>query len=178
MSVSNPDGYPLDSVSAYPAREIAAAWARERPGTPTGSIGVVTPLWRLAKLFGDDRRRVLAEAGVSPATLDLLGVLRRSGPPYTLDTRELAARTLVTAGAISQRVGRAEKEGLVVRRPGTDRAREVLVALTEAGHALIERTVDQVLTREASLVDGLTDEQQRQLGELLELLLDQVRRRV
>ena len=173
--MSNPDIYPFDSVPDYPAREIADAWARERPGTPVGSITVVTPLWRLAKLFGDDRRRVLAEAGVSPATLDLLSVLRRSGAPYTLDTRELAARTLVTAGAISQRVGKAEKEGLVTRAPGTDRARSVLVTLTEARHALIERTVDQVLTREASLVDGLSDEQRDRLSELLELLLAQVR---
>jgi DNA-binding MarR family transcriptional regulator len=139
---------------------------------------VVTPLWRLAKLFGDDRRRVLARARVTPATLDLLSALRRSGSPYTLDTRELAARTLVTAGAISQRVGKAEKDGLVTRRAGTDRAREVLVTLTEAGHALIESIVDQVLTREAGLVDGLTDEQRRQLGELLALLLDQVRGKV
>ncbi|HEX4222196.1 MAG TPA: MarR family transcriptional regulator [Pseudonocardiaceae bacterium] len=172
--MSNGDSYPLDSVSTYPAGEIAAAWTRERPGTPTGSIGVVTPLWRLAKLFGDDRRRVLAQADVSPATLDLLSVLRRSGPPYTLDTRELAARTLVTAGAISQRVGKAEKEGLVRRSPGTDRARAVLVSLTDAGHALVERTVDQVLTREASLLDGLTDEQREHLTQLLELLLGQV----
>lgn len=176
--MSNDDSYPFDSTSDYPAREIAAAWARERPGTPTSSIEVVTPLWRLAKLFGDDRRRVLAEAGVTPATLDLLSVLRRSGPPYTVDTRELAARTLVTAGAISQRVGKAEKEGLVTRSPGTDRARSVLVTLTGAGHALIERTVDQVLTREASLLDGLGTEQRRQLGELLAALLDQVRGKV
>lgn len=174
--MSNPDIYPFDSVPTYPAREIAAAWARERPGTPTESIGVVTPLWRLAKLFADDRRRVLAEARVSPATLDLLSVLRRSGAPYTLDTRELAARTLVTAGAISQRVGKAEKEGLVARSAGP--ARSVLVTLTETGHALIERTVDRVLTREASLVDGLTGQQRRQLGELLELLLGQVLRQV
>jgi DNA-binding MarR family transcriptional regulator len=171
VGLSN-DDYPFDSTSDYPAREIAAAWALERPGTPTSSIEVVTPLWRLAKLLGDDRRRVLAEARITPATLDLLSVLRRSGPPYTLDTRELAARTLVTAGAISQRVGKAEKDGLVTRGPGE--ARSVLVTLTEAGHALIERTVDQVLTREASLVDGLTDEQRRQLGELLDLLLSQV----
>jgi DNA-binding MarR family transcriptional regulator len=175
--LSNDDSYPFDSAQDYPAREIAAAWARERPGTPTSSIEVVTPLWRLAKLLGDDRRRVLAEAGVTPATLDLLSVLRRSGPPYTVDTRELAASTLVTAGAISQRVGKAEKEGLVTRSPG-DRARSVLVTLTEAGHALVERTVDQVLTREASLVDGLTDEQRRHLGELLDLLLGQVRGKV
>jgi hypothetical protein len=43
--------------------EIANAWLRERPGTPVSSIGVVTRMWHAAKLFGDDRRRTLAQVG-------------------------------------------------------------------------------------------------------------------
>ncbi|MFI1583672.1 MarR family winged helix-turn-helix transcriptional regulator [Embleya sp. NPDC020630] len=160
------------------ARDIAAAWERERPGTPADSIAIVTPIWQLAKLFGDDRRRVLANAGVDSATLDLLSVLRRSGPPYTLSTRELGRRALVTAGAISQRVARAEREGLVTRRPGTGRPRTVQVTLTAAGHDLVEATVDQVLLREAELIGGLTPDRRRQLTELLHLLLTDVQRRV
>ncbi len=61
-----------------PVDAIALAWTRERPGTPTDAIGVVTRIWHLAKTFGDDRRRVLAAEGVDAATLDLLSVLRRA----------------------------------------------------------------------------------------------------
>ncbi|MFF0267935.1 MarR family winged helix-turn-helix transcriptional regulator [Kribbella sp. NPDC004536] len=168
------DNYPLDQPSPYPAAEIARAWQRERPGTPTDSIEIVTPLWRLAKLFADDRRRVLADAGVDPATLDLLSVLRRAGTPYELSTRELASRTLVTAGAISQRVARAEDGGLVTRRAADDGSRAVLVALTPAGHDLIERTVDQVLTRESELVASLSPGDRGQLASQLQQLLDEV----
>jgi DNA-binding MarR family transcriptional regulator len=169
------DDYPLDQASDYPVTEIAAAWQRERPGTPVSSIEIVTPIWRLAKLLADDRRRVLAAVGVDGATLDLLGSLRRSGPPYTLSTRELAARTMVTAGAVSQRVAKAERDDLVTRAPGADRT--VLVTLTAAGHATIERTVDHVLGREAELVAGLSAQQRTQLAELLGVLLAQVRDR-
>ncbi|MBQ1120529.1 MarR family winged helix-turn-helix transcriptional regulator [Streptomyces sp. B15] len=180
------DDHPLDSASDYPVAEIAAAWERERPGTPVSSIGIVTPLWRLAKLLGDDRRRVLARAGVDPATLDLLSVLRRAGEPYALTTRELADRSMITAGAISQRVARAEREGLVTRRPGdapraqggAGRRRSVVVELTPAGHRLVESTVDQVLTREADLMTGLDPDQQNQLAELLRVLLQDVQRRL
>lgn len=168
------DAYPMDSAASYPVRDIAAAWERERPGTPVSSIGIVTPIWRLAKLLGDDRRRVLARAGVDTATLDLLSVLRRNGAPYTLSTRELSHRSLVTAGAISQRVARAEREGLVTRHPGAGRPRTVEVTLTDAGHELIEATVDQVLGREAELVGGLSPDQQTQLTELLRVLLQDV----
>ncbi|MEY9872185.1 DNA-binding MarR family transcriptional regulator [Streptacidiphilus sp. MAP12-33] len=161
------------------AAEIAAAWQRERPGTPTGSIEIVTPILRLAKLFADDRARVLRAAGLDSATLDLLSVLRRAGAPYALTTRELTRRTLVTAGAISQRVARAEREGLVERRgtpePGS---RAVLVSLTQAGHALVERSVDAVLGREAQLVGGLDPEQRAALSGLLDRLLADARSRI
>lgn len=168
-----PDDYPLDAPSDYPVAEIAAAWQRERPGTPVDSIGIVTPLWRLAKLFADDRRKLLARAGVAPATLDLLSVLRRSGPPYELTTRELSRRALVTAGAISQRVARAETAGLVARRPASDGTRAVVVTLTRTGHDLVERTVDAVLSRESELLASLSDRQRAVLaGQLQRLLTD------
>lgn len=170
--------YPLDQAADYPVDEIIAGWRRERPSAPVTSIGIVTPLWRLAKLFADDRRRVLAEAGVDGATLDLLGTLRRGGPPYTLSTHELAARSMVTAGAISQRVTRAEREQLVTRRPAGSGSRAVLVELTPAGHALVEATVDRVLGREAELVAGLDQQQRGQLSELLAVLLTDVRKRL
>lgn len=168
------DGYPFDPPSPYRAAEIARAWQRERPGTPTDSIEIITPLWRLAKLFADDRRRLLSDLGVDPATLDLLSVLRRAGSPYELSTRELSRRTLVTAGAISQRVGRAEGSGLVTRRTADDGTRAVLVTLTKAGHDLIERTVDQVLTRESELIASLPPASRRQLAGQLQELLEQV----
>ncbi|MFZ0216386.1 MAG: MarR family transcriptional regulator [Candidatus Dormiibacterota bacterium] len=170
-------GRPADGTPRTPAEEIAAAWNRERPGTPTSSIPIATPIRRLAKLFTDDRQRVLARAGVDDATLDLLSVLRRSGPPYRLSTRELTERTLVTAGAISQRVARAEREGLVTRQPGEGRRRIVLVTLTGAGHRLIEATVDLVLHREASLLAGLAEGERDQLAALLDRLLADVRTR-
>jgi DNA-binding MarR family transcriptional regulator len=171
------DDYPFDPPSPYPAAEIARAWQRERPGMPTDSIEIVTPLWRLAKLFADDRRRLLADLGIEPARLDLLSVLRRSGPPYELSTRELSRRTLVTPGAISQRVAGAEDAGLVTRRTAGDGTRAVLVTLTPAGHDLVERTVDQVLTRESELIDSLSPDGREQLAGQLQELLDEVRQR-
>lgn len=155
-----------------PVDATMLAWLRERPGTPVSGIGVVTRIWRLAKILGDDRRRVLADAGADAATLDLLSVLRRSGPPYSLTTRELTDRTRVTAGAISQRIDRAERADLVTRDRAGDSARAVTVTLTTGGHTLVERLVDQVLGREAELISCLGDEQRESLTGLLRTLLN------
>lgn len=154
-----------------PVDAVALAWLRERPGTPVEGIGIVTRIWQCAKLLGEDRRRVLSDAGADSATLDLLSVLRRSGPPYELTTRQLTDRTLVSAGAISQRVARAERDGLVIRASSPQGSRAVTVRLTLAGHELVERLVDRVLGREANLVSRLTPEQQTTLTELLRLFL-------
>lgn len=47
----------------------------------------------------------------------------------------------------------------------------MLVELTGAGHALVEHTVDELLTHEQALLSGLTRGQQHQLAGLLRTLL-------
>ncbi|MFC3453346.1 hypothetical protein [Amycolatopsis speibonae] len=76
------------------------------PGTSTESIGIVTRMWQLAKLFGEDRRRVLHDSDVDSATLDLLSMLRRSSPPYSLTTREPARLTSAGHALVEQTVDR------------------------------------------------------------------------
>jgi DNA-binding MarR family transcriptional regulator len=160
-------GTRADDVAA-----IEAAWRRELPGVPVDSIGVLTRIRRAAKLLGDDRRRTLARLGLDASTLDLLSTLRRSGPPYRLVAGEIARRSLITAGAVSQRVARAARAGLVRRdRSGPD-GRSVVVALTPAGHDLIEASVGELLQHEQTLVSALTPADRARLAADLETLLD------
>jgi DNA-binding MarR family transcriptional regulator len=84
----------------------------------------------------------------------------------------------VTAGAISQRVARAEREKLVTRRPAPGRSRAVLVELTSAGHELVERTVDRVLGREAQLLESLGPDRREMLADLLRDVLADVQKRL
>lgn len=156
---------------------IQEAWLRERPGTPVASIGVITRIWRIGKLLGDERRRTQARLGIDAATRDLLSTLRRAGPPYRLAPGEIAKRSLVSAGAISQRVARAEREGLVRREKAGPDGRAVLVELTEAGHEFIECTVEDLLRHEEELLSALTAEQKDQLSGLLRVLLNDLTER-
>jgi DNA-binding MarR family transcriptional regulator len=153
------------------AEQIARAWAREQPGVPVGSIGILTRIWQAAKLLSDERRRTLAAIGMDAATLDLLSTLRRAGPPYRLATRDLAARCLVTAGAVTQRVDRALGSGLVRRLAPERGSRAVLVELTAAGHREVDRAVGGLLSYEQGLVDVLSPAEQAELARLLAVLL-------
>lgn len=147
------------------AHAVAAAWQREIPGVPTASLPAIWLTKSVASRLRRTRERTLHRLGIDGATLDLLSTLRRAGSPYALTTRELARRCLVTAGAISQRVARAERDGLVDRRPGDGRSVEV--HLTTGGHELVERSAAQVLEADAATVEGLTEAELAELERLL-----------
>lgn len=161
----------MEATAEDPVDAIAAAWKRELPDVPVHSIGIVTRVWHVAKLLGDDRARLLRDHHADTATLDLLSTLRRHGKPYRMTTRELAAASLITAGAITQRVDRAEAQGLV-KRTGRRESRTVDVELTARGRATVDNLVATVLARECQLLDGLPRRQQEQLERTLKVLLD------
>jgi DNA-binding MarR family transcriptional regulator len=164
--MSTPEQPPIDR-----AEEILRAWQREQPGLPVDSIGILTRIHHAAKLLADERRRVLARVGMDAATLDLLSTLRRSGTPYRLSTRELAARCLITPGAVTQRVDRARQQQLVRRLDTTPGSRTVTVELTPVGHRAVEQAVGELLTYEQGLIDGLNPQEQQELARLLTALL-------
>ncbi|MEW9551838.1 MarR family winged helix-turn-helix transcriptional regulator [Nonomuraea sp. NPDC050783] len=153
------------------ADAIQDAWRRELPGVPVESIGIITRIWWAAKVFGDERRRLLTRLGVDVATLDLLSTLRRSGPPYRMSPGELAEACMVTRGAITQRVERAVRAGLVERSTAGSGYHARAVTLTGAGNALLDRVVADLLTTEDRLVGHLTPERRAQLADLLRELL-------
>lgn len=150
---------------------IQLAWARERPGVPVESIGVITRIWYAGKLLTDDRRRTLAGLGIDSATLDLLSTLRRHGEPYRMTPAELKDACLVSAGAITQRVARAESTGLV-RAARSTGGRTATVELTAAGHELIDGSVEELLRHEQRLVEHLTPGERERLTALLRKFLD------
>jgi len=154
--------------------EITVAWARELPGVSVEAMATVTRLWQLAKVFGDQRRRVITERDADQATLDLLSVLRRAGPPYELVAGEIARRAMVTAGAISQRLARAEQAGLVERAHS---GRERVVRLLPAGHDLVDRLVGDIAALDSELLSVLEPGQREVFDRLLRVLLDDVERR-
>ena len=150
------------------------AWRRERPDVDVSSIGIVTPVARLASLLAERRAGVLAAHELDQSHLDVLGVLRRSGPPYRLTAGELSRRCRVTPGATTQRVQAMERAGLVERvREDPDR-RTVHVQLTARGRQRLDEVFAEVVAADESLLAGLTSAQRVTLERALRGWLDVV----
>lgn len=159
---------------------IQHEWSVSRPDLPVRSIGVITRIWRIAKLLTDDRRHTMNQLGMEPAIRDLLANLRRSGPPYRLRVGELAVRCRVSKGAITQRVERAEAAGFVHSTSaramtrddhGERDQRAVWIELTPQGRELVETTVETLLRHEDTLVAELGEEEIAALADSLRRLL-------
>jgi DNA-binding MarR family transcriptional regulator len=136
---------------------VQAAWRRELPGVDVASIGIVGRLIEIVHHIERVRAVALAAEHSDRATFDLLATLRRAGSPYRLTVGELQRASLVTTGAITQRVERAEAAGLVRRAAVAGDGRKVTVALTAAGFEASARLLRIVLAAEESVLKHLDD---------------------
>jgi DNA-binding MarR family transcriptional regulator len=101
---------------------------------------------------------------------DVLATLRRSGAPYELTAGDLVRQSMVTTGAITNRIDRLEQRGLVVRASADDR-RKVIVRLTPRGLDLVDEVAVPHLATEREILAALSPRQQRDLAQLLRALL-------
>ncbi|MFI9353913.1 MarR family winged helix-turn-helix transcriptional regulator [Streptomyces lydicus] len=158
---------PLDHVA-----RIQAEWARERPDLDVGPQGVIGRLHRLAGLLTEQLCLVYGRYGLSEGEFDVLAALRRAGEPFERAPGELAAHTMVTTGAMTKRVDRLERNGLVTRRRSAVDGRGRVVALTRAGRELIDRAFTDHMSNERRLLDALPPDEAAHLERLLASWLD------
>ena len=147
---------------------IMAQWGVERPDLDVSPMGLIGRLHRLGGRLNDELRPVFAAAGLSDGDFDVLAALRRSGPPYALTPGELGTTTMVTSGAVTKRIDRLERAGLVTRTVSDTDARSRRVALSATGRRLVDELVEKHVANEQRLVSGLSAREREQLARLLE----------
>jgi DNA-binding MarR family transcriptional regulator len=146
---------------------ILAQWARERPDLDASPIGLIGRLHRLADVLNVELRKVFAEEGIGDGDFDVLVTLRRHGAPYELTPSELGASTMVTSSAVTKRIDRLERAGLVTRTVSEADGRSRRIRLTGDGVALVDRLMGRHVANEQRLVSGLTPRERAQLADLL-----------
>jgi len=149
---------------------IVGQWERIRPDVDSTPIHIVGRVSRLSKLIDRRLSDNFAGHGLEQWMYDVLATLRRTGAPYELTAGELVSQSMVTTGAITNRVDRLAERELVEREVGTDR-RTVIVRLTPKGLALVDEVVSTHMDTERSIISSLSARQQQQLGDLLRHVL-------
>lgn len=144
---------------------LLAQWAAVRPDLDTSPMGVIGRISRLSRIVDTELRRTFAVHDLDAASFDVLATLRRNDRDLT--PAELMRSSMVTSGAITQRLDRLESRGLVSRTPSATDGRVVHVSLTPAGRALIDRALPDHVATEHRLLASLSAEERDVLAAVL-----------
>ena len=154
------------------AAKAVEQWKRERPDLDVSPMLVLGRLNEASSLIARERLAPLfARFGLQAGEFDVLATLRRSGQPYALTPTALYEATMVTSGAMTNRLDRLEKAGLILRGPHPNDRRGIVVQLTEKGLALIDEALTAHVANEHEILAGLSGAERETLAQLLEKLI-------
>ncbi len=150
---------------------LVAEWQRERPDVDASPLHVLSRVSRLSRHLDRERRSAFSAHDLEQWSFDVLAALRRTGVPYELTPGALLQQTLVTSGAMTNRLDRLEDAGFVRRRPDPDDRRGVLVRLTPSGKRRADACLADLLERERQFLEMLSADDQSLLADLLRRML-------
>jgi DNA-binding MarR family transcriptional regulator len=149
---------------------FVAQWRASRDDLDPAPTEVIGRITRLARIFQRRADGWLAEFDLTWETFAVLGALLRQGPPYTLTPTALYRQALLTSGAITNRIARAEAMGWVTREPDPLDARSSAVRLTPRGLKLANRVIERHFAEQARLLEVLSEAERSTLARLLSQL--------
>ncbi len=125
-------------------RRLRQEWERQLPGVdffPVLTAIRIMRIWMIADAQTEQFARVY---GFGAGDADVLVSLRRHGPPFRLRPRELQRLCVVTSGAITGRIDRLAKLGLVERSSTEVDRRGSEVGLTRRGIKVAEQLMRRI----------------------------------
>ncbi|CAM2010623.1 MarR family winged helix-turn-helix transcriptional regulator [Acanthopleuribacter pedis] len=161
---SNPAGVPLDA--------LLAQWRRERPDLDPAPMAVCGAVWRAYERLRQGLLANISPAGLDRPGFDVLLTLRRQGKGRALSPSGLAKEIMLSTSAMTNRLDRLEKKGLIERRSDPGDRRGLRIVLTEEGFALADRLVASHVAAQEAMLGALDEEERATLRRLLEKIAD------
>jgi DNA-binding MarR family transcriptional regulator len=150
---------------------LEAAWLEDIPNFDAEVEGIVDRMNGLNRRIRRSLNAVIAEHGLTYEEWDVLGALRQAGPPFRRSAGSLSKRTDLSSGAMTNRLDRLEKAGLVRRLPDPDDRRGVLIELTDEGEKKWVATAEVQAAYENLIKAALNKRETEQLNSLLRRLM-------
>ena len=150
---------------------ILDQWRAQRPDLDPSPMAIIGRLSRVSHHWDRQIAVGLAQYELEPSEFDVLATLRRHGKPFVLTAGDLMRSSMLTSGAITQRIDRLEGKGLVRRVPHPTDRRVVMVRLQSAGLKLVDQALEGHLANEERMLESLNAKARSALANLLRQLL-------
>jgi DNA-binding MarR family transcriptional regulator len=150
---------------------IVEAWAERDPELDASPLEVVGRLLLCAEHVERDIVAALRPFGLSFADFDVINTLRRRNDERGTNPKDLARSSLITSGAMTARLDRLERAGLITRAPDPGDRRGVLIRLTDEGEELAERSLRAVIAADEAFLEPLDRRERDSVAAALRQLL-------
>lgn len=162
---------PINEQSGDTVDRFMAEWSRQRPDLDFDYLATIGRILRVSAHLRERMDAWLAPFGVTWEMFDLIASLRRSGDESGLRPTDLYEACMLSSGATTNRIDRAEKLDYAARRPDPDDGRAVRIALTKRGRALAEKAMTEHSTRATEIAGLLTADERKTIARVLRKLL-------
>jgi DNA-binding MarR family transcriptional regulator len=149
---------------------VREQWRAARPELDTAPLEIVARVGRIAALFDASTNALMGRFGLARGSWDVLASLRRTEPPHELSPTDLYRGLMRTSSAMTNRIKRLERAGLVERTADASDGRSRRVRLTARGRALVDEIAPLHLENERALLASLNPAEQEALAALLRTL--------
>jgi DNA-binding MarR family transcriptional regulator len=146
-------------------------WKAERPDLDPWPFGILGRTQRISAKLQARALTWLEPLGLTWESFSLLAALRRSGPPYELRPTEIYKESLLSSGAITNRIDKVEKEGWVKRYDSPGDRRGVIVRLTPSGKAIADKAIEVHFKQLGAQLSGISKKDRQLVLELLKKVL-------
>jgi len=134
--------------------------------------GIVTRVEKAGRYFHNEARASLARVGLTMEEFKVLLCLQKGG---SQSHGWLCHECDVSTGAMTNRLDKLERDGLVARTRDPHDRRGVIIELTSHGREKLDQYIDAGATRERQLLSGMSASERTQLNRLLQKLVGSLR---
>ncbi len=162
------DTPPTDCQSEVDAMDsIVMQWRKQRPDIDPTPMAVCGQIWRTSDILRQGVVANWSNYDMDLAGSDVILTLRRQGHGATLSPSELASDMMLSTSAMTNRLDRLEKRGLIRRAMDPNDRRGLRIELSNEGFALADEMVVTHVATEEQMLSVLTKPERDQIRFLL-----------
>ncbi|NNU16074.1 MarR family transcriptional regulator [Parvularcula sp. ZS-1/3] len=147
--------------------EVVESFSRARPDIDPDTLRTLCRIIVAGRLLEDRAAALLKPSGMIYTDFDILGMLRRTGPPHELTPNDLIRMVMISSGAVTAALGRLEKQGYVARRVSDEDRRVRIVSLTDEGKRVIDEAFTVRMDDAAEAFSGFSEDDHKAIDRLL-----------
>lgn len=133
------------------------------PNVSKEALETILQFSKISSLINMKREATLAEFGLTPGRFHLLMLLKRQEPVHALSPSDLAKKTGVTRGTMTQFIDAIEKDNFVKRTEDPRDRRGMLVELTAVGEAKLREVLPTHIERLEQYTRVLNSEERKMM---------------